>query len=330
MIPRDLPKAELHCHLQGTAPPALIRRIAERNGMVLPHDIVRDDDRYAWDDFAGFFRAFDVAALCLRTPEDYHDITLAYLTSAADEGAVYVELFSSPALATLAGLGHAEHLEGIAAGIADAERACGIVGRLILTCQRHLGPERAREVVEAMVAEPHPYVVGLGMSGDETKFEARDFATAYRIAANAGYGCTAHAGEIGGAESVAAVIEALPVTRIGHGVRAIEDAAVTDELRRRGIVLEVCPTSNVALGVYPDLASHPFRRLLDAGCRVTLNSDDPPYFGTTLAREYEIAAHHFGLDTAALLEVTRTALRAAFVDDETRERLLTKVDAYQP
>ena len=325
-----LPKAELHCHLQGTAPPALIRRIAERNGVELPDDLEDEGGRYAWDDFAGFFRAFDVAGLCLRTPGDYRDITVAYLTAAAEEGAVYVELFSSPDLAARAGLGFAEHLEGIVAGIADAEQACGIVGRLILTCQRHLGPERAREVAEAMVAEPHPYVVGLGMSGDETKFEARDFTTAYRVAADAGYGCTAHAGEIGGADSVAAVIEALPVSRIGHGVRAIEDAAVIEEIRRRGIVLEVCPTSNVLLGVYPDLASHPFRRLRDAGCRVTLNSDDPPYFGTTLAGEYEIAARHFGLDEAALLEVTRTALRAAFVDDETRERLLTQVDAYRP
>ena len=325
-----LPKAELHCHLQGTAPPALIRRIAARNRIALPDDLEGDDGRYAWDDFAGFFRAFDVAGLCLRTPEDYHDITYAYLTAAAEEGAVYVELFSSPDLAERAGMGFAQHLEGIVSGIADAEKETGIVGRLILTLQRHLGPERAREIAGAMVAAPHPFVVGLGMSGDETQFEARDFLPAYRIAADSGYGCTAHAGEIGGAGSVAAVIEALPVSRIGHGVQAIEDTAVTDELRRRGTVLEICPTSNVLLGVYPDLASHPFRRLRDAGCQVTLNSDDPPYFGTTLAGEYAIGARNFGLDSADLLEVTRTALRAAFIDDETRNRLMSKVDAYQP
>jgi adenosine deaminase len=172
-----------------------------------------------------------------------------------------------------------------------------------------------------MVAEPHPYVVGFGMGGDEAKHVPADFAAAYRLACDKGYGCTVHAGEVMGPESVWAAIRDLPVTRIGHGVRSADDPRLMEELARRGTVLEVCPGSNVALGLYPDRAAHPLHRLIAAGVRVTLGSDDPPFFHTTLGMEYDKA----GLGDAELRGITRTAIEASFADEATKQRLLREI-----
>jgi adenosine deaminase len=199
-----------------------------------------------------------------------------------------------------------------------------------MVCLRHLGPGPAVDVARRVAAAPHPLVTGFGMAGDEAVGRAADFAPAFAIAAGAGLACTAHAGEVCGAESVRDAIRSLPLARIGHGVRAVEDPDLVREIVDRGLVLEVCPVSNVATGVYPSLAAHPFGRLRAAGVAVTLASDDPPYFDTSIGREYAEAARHAGLDDRALGAVTRTALRAAFVDEDTRAALLARVDAAGP
>lgn len=313
-----LPKAELHCHIEGAVAPGLLHRLADRNGIRLPTAMFAPDGRYAWTDFSDFLDAYDRASECLRHPADYRDIMYEYLMACAAEGAVYVEVFSSPDHAAAVGMSYAGHLEGLTAGIDDAFTEAGIIGRVIVTCVRHLGPQRAVEIVRSMKAEPHPYVVGFGMGGDEHRFVLADFVPAFRLAHEAGYACTVHAGEVAGPDSVRQAIDLLPVSRIGHGVRAAEDSRLLEDIARRGIVLEVCPGSNLALGLYPDHASHPLPRLIAAGCRVTLNSDDPPFFGTSIGREYAAAAKHFGLSEAALLRITETAVDAAFVDPETR------------
>jgi len=318
-------KAELHCHLEGAAPPALVRALAGRNGVALPDGLFAADGGFAWHDFTSFLAAYDAASSTMRSGDDYRDVTRAYLEACAGEGALYVELFASPDHAATVGLGYGEQIAGIAAGIDAAETAHGIVARIIVTCVRHLGPARAGRIVEVMRAEPHRYVVGFGMAGDETVGTVADFVPAFAAADAAGFGCTAHAGELAGPDSVRAVLAALPVSRIGHGVRAIEEPALVDELARRGTVLEVCPGSNVAVGVYPDLAHHPLPALLAAGCRVTLNSDDPPYFDTSIGTEYDRAAAAFGLDRATLTTFTATAIDAAFVDDGTKERLRARL-----
>ncbi|MDH3231099.1 MAG: adenosine deaminase [Alphaproteobacteria bacterium] len=323
---RDIPKAELHCHLEGTAPPSLVRRLADRNGIALPDGLFADADSFAWTDFPDFLRAYDAASMCLRRAEDYRDVTYEYLAACARDGAIYVELFTSPDHAAEVGMSYLDHLEGTVAGIGDAARDFGIVGRIIVTCVRHLGPERGLAVARDVVAEPHPWVVGFGMGGDETAFALSDFLPVFALAADAGLGCTVHAGERCGPESVYAALDALPVTRLGHGVRAIEDPRLVERIARDGIVLELCPHSNVATGVYADMASHPFPALRAAGCRVTLNSDDPPYFATSIGREYATAATNFDMDGEALRAVTRTALEAAFVDEDTRTDLLARLD----
>ncbi|HSD78246.1 MAG TPA: adenosine deaminase [Solirubrobacteraceae bacterium] len=317
-----LPKAELHVHLEGTAPPALIARIAARNGLRLPAGLRAAPDRFAWRDFLDFLATYDRAASVIRTAQDYRDVTFEYLAAAAAEGAIYVELIASPQHADAAGLPDDEHWAGIAQGIDDARGAHGIEARILSSCVRNLGAAAAEDVARRTVAAAHPYVVGFNMSGDEAGFPAGDFARAYATVADAGLGCTVHAGEHAGPQSVRAALALPGVTRISHGVRAAEDPALVAELAARAIVLDVCPTSNVALGVYSGYDAHPFGALRAAGVPVTLGSDDPPYFGASIGGEYEIARRHFGLGDDDLLAITRVAVQRSFAPPAVRERLL--------
>ena len=309
-----IPKIELHVHLEGTAPPELVRRLAQRNGVALPDRLLHDDGRFRYGDFLDFLRTYDLAASVIRTGEDYRDITYEYLCSCARGGAVYVELMASPDHAALVGLSDAEHLDGIAAGIDDARRGHGIEGRILISAVRNFGVEQVLRVARYAAQRPHPYVVGFSMAGDEANFPAGDFAEPYAIAAAAGLGCTVHAGEWAGPGSVRAAL-GLPVSRIDHGVRAIEDPALVAELAEREIVLNTCPTSNVVLGVFAGYDEHPLPALRDAGVRLTLGSDDPPYFGATIDGEYRACAARMGFSEDDLRTITRTAIDAAFCEE---------------
>jgi adenosine deaminase len=320
-----IPKAELHVHLEGTAPPDLIRRLAERNGLPVPEGVFADGGhRFAYTDFLDFLETYNRAASVIRTGDDYRDVTYEYLASCARDGAIYVELIVSPDHAALVGLAHGEHLDGIARGIDDARKDHGIESRMLITAIRHFGVEQAAEVARYAADRPHRYVVGFQMSGDEENFPPGDYAEAYRIAAEAGLGCTVHAGEWAGAESVRAAL-GLPVRRIAHGVRAIEDPALVAELAEREIVLECCPTSNVVLGVFPSWEEHPLPRLMAAGVRVTLGSDDPPYFGASIGGEYAVCRERFGFDDEALGRITRSAIEAAFCEERLKQSLMRRV-----
>jgi adenosine deaminase len=310
-------KAELHVHLEGTAPPELVSRIAARNGLDLPERLLGTDRRFRYTDFLDFLATYDLAASVIRTGEDYRDITYEYLCLCGREGAIYVELTASPDHAALVGLSDEEHWDGIAHGIDDARRDTGVEGRILVSAVRNFGVEQALRVARHAAERPHPYIVGFSMAGDEAGFPAHDFVEAYHVAADAGLGCTIHAGEWAGADSVRAALE-LPITRISHGVRAIEDPSVVAELAARAIVLECCPTSNVVLGVFPSYEEHPLPALRAAGVPVTLGSDDPPYFGATIGGEYEVCSARMGFGDDVLREITRTAIDAAFCDDDLR------------
>ncbi len=319
-----LPKAELHVHLEGTAPPDLVRRLAERNRLPLPDRMLGDDGRFRYTDFLDFLRTYDLAASVIRTAEDYRDITYEYLCGCARDGVIYVELTASPDHAALVGLDESDHLAGIARGIDDAREEHGIEGRILISAVKNFGLEQAVRVARHAAQRPHPYVVGFSMAGDEAGFPNRDFAEPYEIAAAAGIGCTVHAGEWAGADSVRAGL-ALPVTRIDHGVRAIEDPELVAEIAARGIVLNTCPTSNVVLGVFASYQEHPLPRLRDAGVRFTLGSDDPPYFGASVGGEYRVCAERMGFTEDELLGVTSTAIDAAFCDDELKTSLRARL-----
>lgn len=320
-----IPKAELHVHLEGTAPPHLVRTLAKRNRVSLPIDLFQDDGAFHWRDFNHFLEVYDAASSVIKTPEDYRDVTYAYLAACAAEGAVYVEVMSSPDHAAAAGMTYRDHLDGIVAGIADAAADHGIVGRLIVTCVRHFGTDQAMKVARQVVAHPHEFVVGFGMGGDEANWPPGQFADAFNHVAASGLPCTVHAGEWAGPERIREAIATLPIVRLGHGVRAIEDPALVEEIVARGIALEVCPGSNVATGLYETLAKHPLQRLIDAGVSVSINSDDPPYFATSIGREYDNAVSTMGLTSASLLQITQAAITASFADPATKARLQTSI-----
>ena len=320
-----IPKAELHVHLEGTAPPALIRRIAERNGVPVPEGVFKTEDEFEWTDFLHFLRTYDLAASVIRTQQDYRDVTYEYLASCAAEGAIYVELIASPDHAAAAGLSDADHYAAIAQGIDDARADHGIEARILLAAVRNFGVEAAEQIARNHADDRHPYVVGFNLVGDEAAWPPTLFARAYEIAARSGLGCTVHAGEHAGPESVREAL-ALPITRISHGVRSIEDPALVAELADRGTVLEVCPSSNVSLGLYPSYEDHPIGALRDAGVRVTLGSDDPPYFACSIGSQYALARERMGFDEEQLRVMTRLAVEASFAEDAVKEALSARLD----
>jgi adenosine deaminase len=320
----SLPLAELHVHLEGTVPPALIQTLAERNGLKVPDGVFAGPDRFQWVDFLDFLRTYDLAASLIRTSQDYRDITYAYLMGCAAEGAIYVELIVSPDHAASVGLSDEDHYGGIAEGIDDARRDSGIEARMLATAIRNFGVEAALDIVRR---EHHPYVVGFNLAGDEAGYPASLFTEAYEVAAANGLGCTCHAGEHDGAESVRQALALPGITRISHGVRAIEDPRLVEEIAERGIVLEVCPTSNVATRVFESYETHPLRTLHEAGVKLTLGSDDPPYFGATIGGEYAVARERFGLEEGELKVITRTAVQGSFADDAVKRALLNRITA---
>lgn len=317
---RHVPKAELHCHIEGAASPALVRRQAEKYGADISAFI--SGDGYVWSDFTEFLTAYDGAAALFRTQEDYALLAETYLSDIAAEGAIYAEIFLSPDHAVHAGLSPQAYFDGLGEGIVRARAAHGIECRMIVTGVRHFGPESVIAAATLAATRPHPLITGYGMAGEERFGRVADYARAFDIARDAGLGITVHAGELAGPESVRDALDVTRPSRIGHGVRSIEDPDLVRRIADEGIVLELCPGSNVALDVFPDMKSHPFDRLRRAGVRVTLNSDDPPHFHSSIGREYEVAAATWGYDDATLAGFTRTAIEAAFVDEPTRQKLL--------
>lgn len=318
---KRLKKAELHCHLEGAAPPALALAQAQKYG-VDPATFMRDGT-YAWNDFAEFIKAYDRVAALFRTEEDYALLTETYLRELAAVDTIYSEIIVSPDHGDRIGLGADTYLAGITAGIEAAKAATGIETRIIVTGERHFGPESVIAAAEYAARSDNPLITGFNMAGEERMGRVADYARAFDIARDAGLGLTIHAGEVCGAFSVADALDLVKPSRIGHGVRAIEAPDLVRRLVDLGTVLEVCPGSNIALKVFPDLASHPLRKFHDAGVKVCINSDDPPFFGTSLAQEYDWASSAFGFTDEEINGMTRTAIEAAFVDEETRARLLT-------
>ncbi len=317
-------KAEIHCHIEGAASTALVAAQALKYGVNI--DGLIDGEHFVWTDFTTFLKAFDKAAALFRTEEDYALLSQTYFESIAADGAVYGEIFISTNHAQSCGLDPKLYVSGLAEGMRRAKADTGIETRMIATGLRHMGPEGVDEAAEWLLANPHPLITGWGMAGEERMHHPKDFARSFDKMRGAGYGITVHAGELVGWQSVADALDWLKPSRIGHGVRAIENPDLVKRLADEQIVLECCPGSNISLGVFPSFEAHSFMKLRAAGIPVTLSSDDPPYFSTSLKHEYDvIGKKHFGLSDAELSEITRTAIKAAYVDEDTRMALLAKV-----
>lgn len=316
-----LPKVELHLHLEGAAPPAFIRGLARRKSMDIS-GIFAEDGGYAHSGFAHFLKVYEAATGVLTGPEDYHRLLLAVAEESAASGVVYSETFVSPDFCGGRDL-HAwrDHVSALAEAADEAERKMGVTFRAIVTPIRHFGPDKARQAALCAAETAGRFVVGFGLAGDETLGKPRDFAWSFDMAREAGLRLTCHAGEWGGPESIRDALRDLRVERIGHGVRAIEDLALVDDLAERGTVLELCPGSNIALGLYPGWRRHPIGELFHRGVKVTVSTDDPPFFRTTMAREYDRLAEAFDWDEGVFRQIARTSLDAAFCDPDTRARI---------
>ena len=316
-----LPKIELHLHLEGAAPPAFIRGLAREKSMDLS-GLFDERGNYAYRDFWHFLKVYEAATETLKSPEDYHRLTLAVLEESAASGVIYCETFLSPDFCGGRDVSAwRDYLHAIRDAADLAEKRDGITLRGIITAIRHFGPDKARETALCAAETAGDWIVGFGLAGDEKIGAPKDFRWSFEAAREAGLRLTAHAGEWGGPESVRAAIHDLGVERIGHGVRAIEDLALVDEIAEKGVVLEVCPGSNIALGLYESWRAHPIHRLRERGVKVTISTDDPPFFHTTMRREYERLAEAFDWDEGVFDSIARTSLDAAFCDGVTRERV---------
>jgi len=322
---RTIPKVELHLHLEGAAPPEFIRGLAREKHVDLS-GIFDGSGAYAYNGFTDFLRVYEAATEVLKSPGDYYRLTRAVLEESAAHGVVYSETFLSP---DFCGGGDVaawlDYLAAIRTAAEEAEALDGIILRGIVTPVRHFGPERARATALCAAETAGDWLVGFGIGGDENAGRLQDFNWSFDCAREAGLRLTAHAGEFGGPQSVRDALT-LGVERIGHGVRAIEDPALVDQLAEDGIVLELCPGSNMALGLYPAWRAHPIEKLMERDVKVTVSTDDPPFFHTTMTHEYDRLADAFGWDESVFRTLNETAAHAAFCDEATSAALLKTLE----
>jgi aminodeoxyfutalosine deaminase len=312
------PKIELHVHLEGAIRPRTLLDIARRNDVALPADTVEGlADLYEFTDFAHFLQVWRLTTNCLRTAEDFRQVVVDYAAEAARYGAVYVEGICSPPERVQLGVDWATLYEGYCDGVAAAREQHGVEVRLTPDLYRGCPVELAEECARWSVRYADRGVVGFGVGGPENTGIA-PYRRAFDIARDGGLGVVPHAGEAAGPASIEEVLTLRP-QRIRHGIRAVEDPDLLRRIVAAGIVLDVCPTSNLRTRVVPDLAAHPLPALLAAGAACTINTDDPAMFGTDLGHEYELAEKLGHTPEAAF----RAGVAGALCDDDLRARLTT-------
>lgn len=322
---RAMPKVELHVHLEGSIRPATLLELARRNGVTLPARTLDElRDFYRFTDFPHFIQVYSVIINCLQTPDDFALIAEEFGATMAEQNIRYAEITWSP-ITHVARTGHRFEalLAGVNRGRANALAKHGVEMRWITDIVRNLHGrvEDGTQTADMAIFGRDHGVVALGLGGLETGYPPELFEAAYDRARAHGLHSIPHAGEASGPESIWGAIRHLKAERIGHGIQAIHDPELIDYLREYRIPLEVCPTSNVCTGIVPGIDQHPIRQLWDAGVYVTVNSDDPPMFNTTLTDEYLVLARELGFDAAAIEQLVLNGVRATLLDDEAKQRM---------
>jgi adenine deaminase len=323
----SLPKVELHVHLEGTLEPELAVRLAARNGVVLPFRSVEElRAGYNFADLQQFLDVYYAACSVLVTREDFRELTLAYLRRAHADRVRHVEPFFDPQTHTDRGIPIGDVIGGILDGLADGEREFGITSGLILSFLRHLPAEEAAATLAA--AEPWlDRIVAVGLDSSEVGFPPEPFGPVFAAARARGLRAVAHAGEEADASFVARTLDSLGVSRIDHGVRAADDPALMRRLAESGVTLTACPLSNLRLRVVPELERSTIRALLEAGVAVTLNSDDPAYFGGYIGENYRRIAAALGLTAADVARLAANAINGSFATADRKRELLAELEA---
>ncbi len=327
-IIQAMPKVELHLHLEGAFSFEFLFGLIQKSGGEATIRSIDDlRQRFVFRDFAQFIQSWFWKNSFFRHPEDFYDSTYYTLRDLAAQNVVYVEAFFSPWDFQAKGLAVQEIIEATLAGKTAAEKDFGIRCNLIADLVRDHGAVTAPQRLDDII----PYrgqIIGIGLGGSEAQYPARDFATVFQEARRQGFHLVAHAGEAAGAQSIWEAVEELHVERIGHGVRASEDPALVNYLQLYQIPLEICPTSNLKTRVVKDFASHPLHDYYRRGLLVTINSDDPSMFATTITDEFWGLSQHPGYGWEDIKRLTINAVRAAFIDEAEKSRLLGIVNQY--
>jgi adenosine deaminase len=327
-----LPKAHLHLHFTGAMRHATLVDLAVRHGVQLPAALVADwPPRLRATDERGWFRfqrLYDIARSVLREPDDVHRLLREAAEDEAHDGSAWLEIQVDPQGYAARFGGLTPTVELIIDAAAAAERATGVAVRVVIAANRTRHPLDAKALARLAVRYAGKGVVGFGLSNDERRGRAHDFEGAFRIARRGGLRSVPHGGELVGASSVRACLDLLGADRVGHGVRAADDPSLVERLATAGTTLEVCPTSNVGLGVAGRAEEVPVRRLLDAGVNIALGADDPLLFGARLSDQYALAREVHGCTDAELAELARQSIRGSTATDEVRRRLLARVDSW--
>ncbi|KDE40626.1 Adenosine deaminase [Nitrincola lacisaponensis] len=324
---RLLPKAELHLHIEGSLEPELMFQLAERNAIQLPYasvDALRQ--AYQFHNLQEFLDLYYQGMSVLQTEQDFYDLTWAYLQRSAAEGVIHVEIFFDPQGHLQRGVDFSVQIEGIYRALCDGETQLGISFRLILSFLRHLSEQSAFETLELAMPWLNR-IDGVGLDSSELGHPPEKFARVFARCRELGLRVTAHAGEEGPPEYVWQALDLLKVQRIDHGNRALEDEVLIERLRNEQIPLTVCPLSNLKLCVVEDMSQHPILKLLDAGLRVTVNSDDPAYFGGYLQDNFAALLAHLPITDAQILQLIRNSFIGSWLSDSEKQACLKRLEA---
>jgi adenosine deaminase len=325
---RRLPKAELHVHIEGTLEPELAFQLAKKHGIVLPYSTIEElRGAYRFADLQSFLDIYYAGASVLRDADDFHALTQAYLRKAHEQGVVHVEIFFDPQTHTARGIALSTVLDGLRRALAEAERESGITCRLILCFLRHLSADEAMHTLE----EALPYkdaIAAVGLDSSESGHPPSKFAEVFARARREGLSAVAHAGEEGPPSYIYEALDVLQVRRIDHGVRCEEAPQLLDRLVRDRMPLTVCPLSNVKLKVFKRMEDHNLKRLLERGVCVSVNSDDPAYFGGYVLENFLAVQNGLGLSRKQLVELARNSIEASFLADSAKRRWFSAIDDY--
>lgn len=348
-----LPISELHVHAEGgTLTQAMIERLAIKNNLTLSEGLVFTPEgtiSFADKNFIDFLRVYDLATKVIITAADIEVVIYDYLKRCAEEGAIYIELScsadhvkqnrieygaqSAPRNTQMAsentGMTYKQFVDALVKAIDRAKEDFGIEARILMILLRHNGPQHCMLTMNEMESYLHPYIKGINLAGDEVQFGPDLFAECYQKAEKLGLKRTAHAGEHTQPHFIKEAVEKLNLNRVGHGVTSIHDIEILDFLKKNKIGLEICPTSNLALGLFDSIETHPVRQLFEAGVQLSINSDDPTYFGTSLGKEYNLLKEKLNFTDLELLKLCYNSIEMSFAEDSLKEKLFARIELYQ-
>jgi adenosine deaminase len=323
---KSLPKCELHIHIEGSLEPEMMFALARRNGVALPHASIEDiQTAYRFRNLQDFLDVYYLGMSVLITEQDFYDLAFAYLQRAQADNVRHVEMFFDPQGHTDRGIAFATVIDGLSRAIGDARRTLGVSASLIMCFLRHLDETSAQRTLDAAL----PFrdrIAGVGLDSSEAGNPPGKFARVFARARDAGFFLTAHAGEEGPASYVWEALDRLGVSRIDHGNHAMDDDALVARLAREQMALTVCPLSNLRLRVVDDLRHHPLRRMMDKGLMVTVNSDDPAYFGGYVNQNYRAVSEALALSRDEIAAIVRNGFRASLISEAEKAKALAEVD----